>query len=144
MIEEEGIVIDNRDGKAVIMTQRTTACEGCASINICEMSPDSKHMTLLADNPINARKGDRVLIAIEDRSAFRLTFLTYLILLLAFIIGVFAGKLIENYIPTGIDEELLSALSGFVMLVPGFLVLRWLGRSMDKDKRLIPVIIKRV
>ena len=63
MIEEEGIVLELKDGIAIVKAQRTTSCDKCATKSVCHGVSETD-MVVEALNPINAKVGDRVHISI--------------------------------------------------------------------------------
>ncbi len=140
-MEEEGIVIGYKGDKALVRTERSMACNHCASASICEAISGGKEMVIEAENPVKARKGERVVVSVEEERIVRVSLITYLIPTLAFIVGILLGR---EATFTGLNREIASALGGFLLLILSFFIVRILGRRMEEERRIHPVIIKTI
>ena len=122
MIEETGKVVA-LDGKtAWVETQRTSACDSCSAKSGCGHSALSKlgqkHVHMQAWNELILDIGDLVVVGVPEDILMKSSVLAYLMPLL----GMLGGALIADQLQAG---DLLTAVSGLVGLLAGFLGLRW-------------------
>ncbi len=132
MIEEIGFVVQVGENTAVVRTERSSACEGCASAGFCHMAEGEQEVSVEAENPLHAVKGQKVRISIPTASFLKGTFMLYLFPL----IGLFAG-MIPGYLWRG---ETGSAAGGLLGLFSFFLLQRVINRYFVADRRYRPVI----
>lgn len=141
MIQEEGVVIGQRDGKVLVRIERSSACEGCASASICKTIAGGKEMVIEVENPVKARDGERVVVSVREERLLAISSATYLIPTMAFVAGVFIGRALWTYLPH-IERDLLSAIGGFVLLFLSLPFLRLFTRRMERKRSIVPVIVK--
>lgn len=125
MIEEVGTVVELK-GKhtAVVMCQKSSLCEHCATSGSCSLGDDAKTRLIDAQNLLGASVGDQVRIATSTKSFLQSSFLLYIVPLIALVAGAIAGKLIGDYLETGLDPNLLSAVFGVFFMIGSFVTLR--------------------
>lgn len=107
---EKGVVVDIRGKKVVISTKRTEACGSC---NACKADPGAFRELELV-NTIGARKGDTLNIEINDHIILKGAFVLYIIPLIGFLLGIFAGKTAAHNLQTDLSTEVICALSGVI------------------------------
>ncbi|MCP3676596.1 MAG: SoxR reducing system RseC family protein, partial [Deltaproteobacteria bacterium] len=88
-------------------------------------------MIVEADNPVHAKRGDKVLLAIGAETTIRAGLILYVIPLLSFLLGILAGDaflppLFPNYGP-----ELVAAATGALLLILALIGLRIYGNLAD-------------
>jgi len=134
MIEEVGSVIELRGAHlAVVLCQKNSMCEHCATSGACSLGNDGRARTVEAHNPIGAAVGDRVRVAVSTRTFLQSGFMLYIAPLLVMVIGAVAGKLTGEALVDGPDPELLSALFGVCSLVGSFLAIKLGSRALSTD-----------
>jgi len=141
MIEENGTVVELK-GKstAVVMCQKSSLCEHCATSGSC-MIGDNEHTRLIeVKNHLGAAVGDHVRIATTTKSFLQSSFLLYIVPLIALVIGAIAGKLVGDRLDTGLDTNLLSAIFGVFFMVGSFVILR-VGSSALSQEAYMPSIV---
>jgi len=125
MIEETGTIVELK-GKhvAVVMCQKSSACQHCATAGACSLGDDNRSRLVDAHNPLGAGIGDKVRIVTSTRSFLQSSFVLYIIPIIALVIGAVAGKLVGEQFALGLDPNLLSAIFGIFFLVGSFVVIK--------------------
>ncbi len=130
---EVGQITEIVDNKAIISLERKSACAGC---HACEMSHDTKMMTMTAINECGGKVGDKVMVElVVDRLMFA-TFILYGVPLITTVLGFFLGYYI-------FDSELVSFGLGVVFMAVTYLVIKKFDGLFNNDKY-IPVARKIV
>jgi sigma-E factor negative regulatory protein RseC len=134
MIEEVGTVVELR-GKhlAVVLCQKSSMCEHCATAGACHIGDDGRVRTVEALNPLGAALGQRVKVAVSTKTFLQSGFVLYIVPLLAMVVGAVVGKVVGEALVDGPDPELLSALFGVCFLVGSFLVIRLGSRVLPAE-----------
>lgn len=117
---EEGVVTEVKDGRLIVNIRRHPACGSCRACGIAE----DRVMKLELENTINARKGDRVNLELDDFIILKGAFLFYALPLLGLILGLFIGKIFSKNIDSVLPEEAVSALFGIIVMVITFMAIR--------------------
>lgn len=134
MIEEYGTVVELKGKQvAVVLCQRHSACDNCASNGSCQIGDDSQSMLVEAFNQIGADVSDRVKIVTSTKNFLQSSFMLYIVPIIGLLIGAGAGQWIGEYYSLGIDPPLLSAILGVAFLVGTFLCIRVGTRTMSKE-----------
>ena len=141
MIEEVGTVVELK-GKhsAVVMCQKSSLCEHCATNGSCSLGDDDKTRLIEVHNLLNAEVGDHVRIATTTKSFLQSSFLLYIVPLIALVIGAVVGKLVGDHFETGLDSNLLSAIFGVFFMIGSFVTLR-VGSSALAAENYMPKIV---
>lgn len=134
MLEEYGTIVELKGKQiAVVLCQRHSACDNCASNGSCQIGDDSTTMLVEAFNAIGAQISDRVKVVTSTKSFLQSSFMLYIVPIIGLLIGAIAGQLIgENY-PIGIEATLLSAILGVAFLIGTFLCIRVGTRALSKE-----------
>ena len=141
MIEEVGTVVELK-GKhtAVVMCQKSSLCENCATDGNCIMGDDDKTRFIEVQNTLGATVGELVRIATTTKSFLQSSFLLYIVPLIALVIGAIVGKLVGDNVATGLDPNLLSAIFGVFFMAGSFVILR-VGSSALEPESYMPKIV---
>lgn len=119
MKREFALVLETDDNNiAKVELQRSSSCEGCS---ICS---SGKPIVLRALNNINARKGDSVVIEVEELKK-GINFFVYIVPLICLIAGYFIGDYLSKL--TNIERGLGPIFSlglFFIYVVAGILRLK--------------------
>ena len=123
-MERIATVISADRQTALVQIRRTSACgENCAA---CQASCKKTRHTAQVKNTVGAKEGQRVKVEMEGRSLIFLSFLAYIVPLLALILGyAICFVLLHN--------EVWADVSGLASLVLSFLVLRMVDKRIEKS-----------
>lgn len=139
MVEEEGIIVNLIDGKAIVKAQRTGMCGDCSASKSC-YTEDKNDMMIEAKNPINAKVGQRVKMVLASGSIMRASIIVYLVPLISLFIGALTGKWVAIRLNYSIDQEIFEAALGIIFLVASFLALKAYNTKIGGNPDFIPVI----
>ena len=116
MIEEHAVVTGCNNSQATLEIERRTACglcgqkRGCGNATWGKLLGHKSH-AFEADNPINAKMGDSVVVGIDEHAMLKSVFLLYVVPLLGLLIGaVLADIFLKNEFLV-----ILSAASGLAL-----------------------------
>ncbi len=141
-MEETGTVIEVREDTVLIRTEKKSACESCASRELCH-SVTEKDVILEALNPVGAKKGDRVVFAVGATTLVKAGLLVYLFPLAGFIAGVVVGQFMGDALPA-VDKDILSAFLGFGLMALVFVGVNLYSRRREKLKEYMPQVTRIV
>lgn len=133
MIEEQAVVKQLEDDKAIIEVVRQNACSSCALSNGCGTGSlgrllGHRPQILSIQNDKNLKIGDKVVIGLPDKSYLSAGFLIYLLPLLTLFLFAGLTDLVFDSI------EWLNALVSLAGLACGFLIAsRLSNRSYAPD-----------
>jgi len=134
MLEEFGSVVELKGKEtAVVLCQRSSFCQHCASMQSCQVADDNRSMLVEALNPLGAAVGDRVRLVTSTRSFLQSSFLLYIVPLIALVVGAVAGHQVGLRLAGGPDPNLLAAIIGTTFLVGSFFVIRVGSRAIPKE-----------
>ncbi|MFQ5900579.1 MAG: SoxR reducing system RseC family protein [Thermodesulfobacteriota bacterium] len=139
---EEGIVVDCKVDKTLVKVEKGSECKGCLSIEICKPSTDKAGMVVTVLNPLSAKKGDRVLISVDTRGLLKVSLMIYIFPLISFIAGILLGERFGQALVPWINRDILSAITGIIMLLMAFVVIRGYGNKWSRDKNRLPRITR--
>ncbi|TES92834.1 MAG: hypothetical protein E3J87_04055 [Candidatus Cloacimonadota bacterium] len=139
---ETGKVVEvTAQGTARVLIQRKKWCDHCPSKNACNPPEEGKMFTVEVENPIGAKEGDIVEIGIARGAVALASFWAYLVPALLFLIGIAIGfSLLSKYIEV-IPKEFLGLITGIILLLASFLILRIVNNKLKKNKTFRPEII---
>ncbi len=143
MIEEWGTVVQVRGRRAMVRTERSHACEGCASAGFCNLSEGDDVCMVEADNPSHAGLGERVCVAIPTSRFLTGTFFLYLFPLIGLVLGMAVGIAMARA-RSSPEPDLFAAAGSVVGLLAFFLLQRLLNSWFEKSGRFRPVIMNVV
>jgi sigma-E factor negative regulatory protein RseC len=142
MIEEIGTVIELKSRlNAVVMCQKSSLCENCATDGNCVLGDDDKTRLIEVQNPLGATVGEQVRIATTTKSFLQSSFLLYIVPLIALVIGAIVGKLVGENLAVGLKPDLLSAVFGVFFMIGSFVILR-VGTSALLKENYMPKIVE--
>jgi sigma-E factor negative regulatory protein RseC len=137
-MDSTGVVKELQGAKAIVLVQRESACDSCASGSSCK---GTKHgAEIEAYNPVGAAPGDMVKISFKAFTYLKGSILVYGIPAVALVIGAVVGKeLLAGYWPA-LDPDLASAMAAFGFMGISLLFVKLLIKRFEKKKELVPVI----
>jgi len=134
VIEEVGTVVElPAKHVAMVLCQKSSMCEHCATAGACHVGDDGRARMVEAHNPVGAAVGDRVRVAVSTRNFLQSGFLLYIVPLLAMVVGAVIGSLVGESLPGGPNPDLLSAIFGVSFLAGSFLVIRVGSRALSPE-----------
>ncbi len=141
MIEEVGTIVELKSrSTALVLCQKSSFCQSCATSGACSIGDDSRSRTVEAFNLIGAGVGDRVKVAASTKSFLQSSFMLYIVPLVALVIGAAVGSTLGTIFSLGIDPNLLSAIFGVFFMIGSFLVIR-VGSGALRPEAFMPKIV---
>ncbi len=138
MIEEEARGIEVRDGRALVQTQRTSACGHCAAKGGCGSLGGGRDARVWADDWVGVERGDKVMVAVPETAFVKASLVAYLLPVAALLGGAVAGNRYGP--PMGYDKDLAAAAVGIAAMALAL----WFARFWAKRRISGPRIVKRV
>jgi sigma-E factor negative regulatory protein RseC len=142
MVEQIGVVIQAEPGGwAKVQTNRQSACGGCHSGpgGGCHGCLASSKFISRVSNPVGAKAGDVVQIAMRSEDLFKGAIMLYVLPIVMLLIGAFTGNWAAGLIGLSqVAGSILGAFAGFGFAV--YLLSR-IDRSRWAKKRLTPTIL---
>lgn len=142
MITQYGIVMETKNGEAVVHVHRSAGCGSCGSSCGHASETESVVMTVTVQNEIGAKTGDNVELSLGSGKLIQMSALTYLMPLAFLFIGAFAGGPFSKTIGWPSDPDLAAAFFGFVFLSLSFFGLWVLMKRKKSAARITPSITK--
>ena len=145
MMHTRGLVTSvNQNGSANVVMDRKNACSGCGSgkVNHCKSCLSGSKIQSIALNIKNAKKGDIVSVSLRTSKILQGAAVFYLIPVAMFIVSALTGSYLHEAL--SVSETSAALFAGFVGLVLGFFIVRWISERMNADHGMTPVISKIV
>jgi sigma-E factor negative regulatory protein RseC len=141
MATEEGIVTKvTTPEKVLVSTVRSGACASCTAKGMCHTAGGGGEAEVVANNAVNARVGDRVVISFQTGSLLKAMFLLYIFPILCLLAGAVLGN---NYANTlQIDSSVSSAIIGFLFFGGAVFFVKSKGNQMGQKDEYQPKIIR--
>jgi len=134
MVEEFGSIVELKGREvAVVLCEKTTFCQNCASMEGCQVGDDNKSKLVEALNTLGAEVGDRVKLVVSSKTFLQSSFLLYIVPLIALIVGAVCGQWLGSALEGGPDPNLLAAVFGTAFMVASFFVIRLGSRAIPKE-----------
>lgn len=140
MSTEEGTVTKTNGERVSVMVRRSETCNRCENRGICHTLGGGKDMEAEAINTAGARIGDRVIIRIKSGVLWKISLIFYLIPVAALVIGALTGMKIGT--ATGLDPQLLAALSGLGFTGMSFFIIKWISHRLKDKKDYTPEVVE--
>lgn len=140
MIEEEGIVMEVRDGSAKVSILAKSACEKCASAGVCH--PEGEDSYLEASNPLGARKGQKVKVVLAPQVFLKASIILYGIPMAVFVAAAIIGKNAGSRYGGEADSDLWAFLSGMTLMLVSFFFIKRYNKKVEKTREYRPVIVE--
>jgi len=135
-MREVGEVVRIEDDRAVVRIQRSSACRHCGA---CSFGTKQDEMLLTLPNRLGAKPGDMVEVALESVHLLRASAITYLVPLVALILGVIIGYVVGGYL--AVDRQLAGAVLGLIFTALAFLLIRSLDPVFRKSGNFTPSMV---
>jgi len=141
MLTEQGIVKKTRPGYANVTTLRKSMCSHCLQKDSCTSMEECKDTMVEVLNNLNAKTGDRVLIAISHHTLTKATFLTYFLPILSMIIGGLFGNFLF-YKWFDYSKDIITILSSFLFFGTNMAIVIFFSKDKKVSESFRPKIIK--
>lgn len=140
MPTEKGVVIRTAGDRAWIKTEKSSACEGCASRGSCGNPGGGKEMEVAAVNGAGARTGDLVLISFGTAPLIKVYALVYIFPILALLAGAILGQHLAAVFNT--DESLTALIFGALLFLISFFVIKSRSNRMARKEDYQPRVLR--
>jgi sigma-E factor negative regulatory protein RseC len=137
---ERGVVIKVASGRAWIKTEKSSACEGCASRDSCGNPGGGKEMEVEAINSAGANAGDLVLISFGAAPLVKVYTLVYIFPILALLAGAILGQRLS--VMFSMDESLSALVLGFLFFAGAFFIVKFCSGKMAKKGDYQPKVLR--
>ena len=124
---EKGLVESVKNGIAVVVFERSAQCGKCKA---CAYFGDGMRAAL--PNDIDAKAGQRVMVAIPDGRVIGFSFITYIVPMTALLLGILLGAPVTKALGVDWNTDLTGAFTGIVLMVLSFVVFRLADRRVAK------------
>lgn len=126
MLETRAVVVRIEEQKAFVQASQGGGCgqcsgKGCGTAKLSQLFC-SQPREFQVDNPINARVGDQVIVAVADGTVLRGIGLVYLLPLLLLAVGATLGNVAA---PVAEQRDGYAAAGALAGLVLGFIFSKW-------------------
>ncbi len=138
MVKEQGIIKQIKGKKAVIRIQQTSACAHCRSKASCDVS--KREMFIEVANNLGAKEGDLVELSVPEGTVLKLSFLIYIMPIIALIIGALGGWAVAESFKT--DTTFASILGAGLCVGLSFYGLRKLNKKAESEEKYFPRMIR--
>jgi len=127
-----------KDGWAVVVTEKSDACSNCESAQFCHALADCSRLETRVLNQAGAEVGDTVSISLSSKTVLKSALLLYILPTVSFLIGAVAGAGLHKQL--GIGDTGAAIIFGFAGLLLGFAIARLISKRQTISRKLIPVI----
>jgi sigma-E factor negative regulatory protein RseC len=144
MIEEQALVVEVEHGELLLEAQTRSSCGGCNARAGCGTSVlasvvGRKFTHFRAENTVDAKPGDFVMVGIPERSLLTGSLMIYLLPIVVMILFAIVGE--QVYPSTDHDSSLTFGLTG---LLAGLAGSRWYFKSASNTAKYTPVILRKL
>ncbi len=136
--QEVATVVETYNQKAKVKIKRSSECEHCKAAKFCGML-SKPYILIEADNPVQAKQGEEVLVKIEVEDEVKAAFILYFIPLVAFMLGMVVGYWVHLFR----NPNLSMCFFSFLFLGISFIGIKlYNDRIYKKSPFFTPVITK--
>ncbi len=139
-MKEEGVVTELIGGLAKIETTQTEACHHCGMKGACSTMGGMKKREIVVKNPLQAKEGDLVMIAVPRKGVMGAGFLVYLVPIITLLLGAALGSKLGPKI--GLNAQDGSVILGLLGLVIPWGILFFISKEIGRKKSLEVSIVK--
>ncbi|MBW1740609.1 MAG: SoxR reducing system RseC family protein [Deltaproteobacteria bacterium] len=141
-LTKTGVVKAVQGHMALVVTRMEPECESCKARDACSvMGGGGANIEVWVRNTARAQPGDAVTISIKGASLLKVSFLVYMVPILALIGGIILGHVLSMLIP--VDKNVLVGLFCLLALFGTFLWLKKKSNKLANKQEFIPEIISK-
>jgi len=130
----------DKDGWAMVVTEKGDACSNCESAQFCHSLADCSRMETRVLNQAGAGVGDTVSISLSSSTVLKSAFLLYILPTIGFLFGAVGGAGLHKQL--GLSDSGAAIVLGFAGLILGFVIARLISQRQSAGRKLIPVITR--
>lgn len=139
VLTRTGVVRAVQGHMAVVVTRMEPECESCKAKEACfTFGGGGANAEIKARNTAGAEVGDIVTISMTGSSLIKVSFLVYMLPILALIVGIFLGHWLSKVIP--VNENILVGVFGLFAFSGTFVWLKQKGESLSSRPGFVPEI----
>ena len=138
-MEQYGVITETGGDSASVNIQRHLICGECGKCGILS-GADRRIITVEALNPIQAEKGQRVVLESDDRQVIFIAFMLYIVPLIGLVVGILGWPQLAGSLGYQDGQDLQAVVVGLVIMIAIFLQIRKWDRRVKDDPRYKPVI----
>lgn len=144
MIEEQALVVGVENEQLILEAQTRSTCGACNARAGCGTSVlakvvGRKFTRFLANNTVNAKPGDVVMVGIPERSLLTGSLVIYLLPIVMMLIFSLVG---DQVFPSSDHDS--SLVFGLIGLLVGLKVSRWYFQRASNTAKYTPVILRKL
>lgn len=141
-LTKTGVVKAVDEAIAVVITRLDPGCESCQAKDACSsLGGTGANVEVRARNTAGAQVGDVVTIGLRSASLLKVSFLVYMVPVLALVGGILLGSLVAKLFSLN-ENVLVGALSG-VALVGSFIWVKKKGDKFSERPEFVPEVISK-
>jgi sigma-E factor negative regulatory protein RseC len=147
MIEEQAQVIEIKGNRLLLQAQTQSACGSCSVSKGCGTSllakvVGRKFTHFQAENNINAKVGDTVVVGIAEDALLKGSLMMYISPVACMLVfALLADYLLITAIQ---NRDLMIAASSFMGLAFGSLMSKWYFGRQSSVQRFVPVVLRKI
>jgi sigma-E factor negative regulatory protein RseC len=135
MIEEQAKVIEVRERKALVATERSSSCESCSARSGCATLGGGREARVWVDDYVGVERGDIVVVAVPESTLLLASVLTYLLPVIALILAAMGGQ--ELAPSLGWSPDLTAAGFGIAAMALALLAARFVAARKITAPRIV-------
>lgn len=141
-LTKTGVVTAIEGRMAVVVTRHEPECESCSAKDTCSsLGGSGANREVRARNTARAQVGDVVKISIQGSPFLKVTFLVYMVPILAIIGGALLGYFVAKFFTA--HENLLVGVFAGLGLLGSFLWVKKKGDKLSERPEFLPEIISK-
>lgn len=137
-MDQIGKVIGIEQGIATVELERSSACAKCG---ICHLG-ETQTIQIEVENSIGAAVGQRVLIAVGERSVLKASAILYLIPLLALVAGIGLAFLLDHVFGLPGKTDWWGIGMGLALFLLAFVAIRRSEPALRKNPQFSPRLVR--
>lgn len=147
MIEEQAQVVDIKEGRLILQAQTQSSCGSCEVSKGCGTSllakvVGRKFTHFQAENNINAKIGDTVVVGIAEDALLKGSVVMYVLPIFGMLI--FALLADSFFLPDEYYRDLAIAACAVMGMVAGALISKWYFQRRSSAQLFSPVVLRKI
>lgn len=147
MIEEQAKVIEIKGNKLFLQAQTQSSCGSCSVSKGCGTSVlakvvGRKFTHFQAENNINARVGDTVVVGMTEDALFKGSVMMYVLPIMCMLVSALLADYLLN--SASHFRDLMIAATSIMGLILGSLMSKWYFDRQSSVRLFAPVVLRKV
>lgn len=147
MIEENAQVIEIKGNKLFLQAQTQSSCGSCAVKKGCGTSllakvVGRKFTYFQAENDINARVGDTVVVGISEDALLKGSVMMYVLPIMCMLVTALIADFSLN--EAGYYRDLMIAVMAIMGFIFGSLVSKWYFNRQSSARLFSPIVLRKI